>query len=52
MQVAEAVSAGSIVCCAAHLLHCCIIRTDGNELCKLVPRERMKTSVELHGSFL
>jgi hypothetical protein len=37
---------------AAHLLHCCIIRADGNELCKLVSREGMESGMKLHGSLL
>jgi hypothetical protein len=31
-----------------HLLHRCIIRADGNELCQLVPRKGIKPGVELH----
>lgn len=33
-----------------HLLHCRIIRADGNELCKLVPTEGMDPTMELHGT--
>jgi hypothetical protein len=37
---------------AAHLLHCCIIRADCNELCKLVSGKGMESGMKLHGSLL